>query len=941
MILRGNKGGGSGSTPTRTPDNLRSEDTVEILLGVSEGEIKGLKDQDARNLFVSDTPLLNADGDLNIGDFEALLFPGSALDETIKPALGGQSSSTSVGIQLANQTAVTRTTQQNNIDYIELRFNVTSLYRQTEEGDVLNNTLRMLVEYKPSNETNWQKAFLTYQSGQVQQIGLSSSSFIRYSGAEAEFNDPRTDNGDPPFDRDTRGIADRGATPPSEPIPNQIWIDDATQNKRIMQWDGGAWQQLSQQPVPDTDWDFSYSGQTVQVYDAPPASTIGPQSTPGTINNSSAIAIPTTGQPEYWGGGAFYQGLRSDEVRERGFYGYSPASNSANLVINGKTTSPYVKEVRIPVDRIAETYDIRVTKLSIDPGQGGDQENVIDVTWESFQEVIAGNFSFPNTAILQIVGRASDQLNGFPQVSGIYDGMIVRVPSNYDPVARTYSGLWDGTWKLEFTNNPAFLWNELQLNTVWGRSAYYPVIPNKWDVYEAGKYCDEMVDNGQGGQQPRWTFNQWITDAQGVKKLGLYMAGVFGGVFSDDGSGQVFLRVDKDKPASGIITPEVVSEQGIMYTRTDLDQRYNDITVSFKDPELNYNENRLRVIDPVHVAKYGRKPYDMIAFGCRNRQEAKRRGRKFLADATREVTTAQLSMNRMAFCYDLYDIVLIADPKLGTGITGRVSQFLNADKTQWRLRDSVYLEPGVTYYVNTQIPNPNYGPNDTEAFQTIRVPLTAGHTDGEVTVLNLDSAALTTLPDYAWFALEADGYAGIPKPFRIMGMEAEDGDADKISLTLKEVDRTKFSYIDTGDSSELIEYSAFNSEEVKKPTNLQFVNMTRNVGGQQVDVIGLQWDRSPSKSTRRYKVHYVRNGGEKVLITETQDTFAELFNPPTGDFEFQIRAVSISGIESNPLVRTYRHAGDRRPVEDPSDFSIQNGPTDAQFAEPSAVVIWD
>lgn len=917
MILRGAKGGGSNSAPTRTPDNLRSKDTVEVIMGISEGPIKGLADDSAENFFIGDTPLLNASGQLNFGDFELLLYPGYGVNERIRPALGGITSNTQVGVQLAHQTPVTRTGQVTNIDYLELRFVIPQLYRATEDGDSYQNTLRLKVEYKPSNEANWRLAYLKLDNSTPQSIGDETSSFIRYSGAGAQpsqgfSNDNR-------FDREVRE-AYEGTSFPSDPIEDQVHIlRDGNNRADVYQWDGSQWNQIASQPSAGQNFSFNYRGEhTVQVYDNPPRNQQPPQIQRGSVRKDSALIIGDQNQtgPLIAQGGAFTR-LVDQAIREsRDPYGLQ--TGGANLVLTGKTTSNYVKEVRVPVERIGVAYDIRVTKLSTDIGQNGDQENFIDVQWESFQEVIVTDWEFPEVACFQLVGQASDQLSGLPQFSGVMEGVECRVPSNYDPVTRTYSGVWDGLWKFAYTNNPAFVYNELNLNTRWGKSSYEQSTPNKWDVYRAGQFCDRMVDDGEGGTQPLYTFNEWMREPRGVDETIKYVAGVFGGVSSDDGNGQVFLRVDEDKPAVGIITPEGTYDGEISYSRTDLDSRVNDIAVVFKDPSLRYQENRVHVRDEAHIAKYGRKPFEFIAVGCRDRQEALRRGRYRLITSTTEITTATFTLPRIGLCYDLYDIVLLADASQGTGITGRVSSYLNADKTHFQLRDPIQLEVGVDYYVNVQIPNPNYPATESNAVTTVRRALIAGHPTGEVGELQLDGAAIPELGPHAQFAVEAEGFAGVPKPYRILGIDSDDGDPDKLAISAQEVNRNKQTFVETGESLTVQEYSALKIGEVEPPSELRVISSEKNVGGNKTQVLELHWSRTTSRLTNGYIVRYSRNGSSFKELTRTSELYAELVSPEPGDYSFEVVARGISDDQESVPVRTqYALIGDRRPAETP------------------------
>ena len=157
-IVKFNKGGGGSYVAS---DNLFSDDTVELLIGIGEGEIEGLVDG-AKNFYLDDTPLVNSNGTNNFENFELNIHPGSGIGEEIKFALTGSSRSSSVGVALAQNTPVTRVTQAANIDYIELRLVIASLYK-THTGkkgsDTTGASITLKIEYKYSSDSEWINVF--------------------------------------------------------------------------------------------------------------------------------------------------------------------------------------------------------------------------------------------------------------------------------------------------------------------------------------------------------------------------------------------------------------------------------------------------------------------------------------------------------------------------------------------------------------------------------------------------------------------------------------------------------------------------------------------------------------------------------------------------------------------------------------------------------------
>lgn len=481
-----------------------------------------------------------------------------------------------------------------------------------------------------------------------------------------------------------------------------------------------------------------------------------------------------------------------------------------DLKISGKTTSTYVKEIRIQVPRINETYDVRLTKIS----EENTTEYFADVAWESYQETAAGERSFPNTACVQLVGESSDQFSSIPQWKGVYRGMIIKVPSNYDPITREYDGIWDGTFVMAWSNNPAWILYDLVMNDRYGIKNYYPDIKlDKFDTYEAGQWCDEDVPDGQGGTQPRYTFNAYITDPRSGKELARYIAGSFNATFFDDLNTTAFLRVDKDEDACNIFVRENTFDDGFEYTYTDITTRYNDITVTFINPELNWVEDRRRVFDQDLIDRNGRIPLDFVAVGCTNAHEAIRRAYYKLITANTETCLVTFRTNRLGQFINPFDVIMICDPDMGYGISGRVKSYDEETRTVIQLRDPIYLEAGVAYDIQFVLSD-----------GTLHRTALTGSTKGYNSSLTIQAALPEDIvPERTVFTLEHPTLIGLPRPFRVTKVEETDGNPDMYTIEAISINRNKWydsdNLVDTG----TIDYSVLpNPLNPPGPTSVAF-----------------------------------------------------------------------------------------------------------------------
>lgn len=606
-----------------------------------------------------------------------------------------------------------------------------------------------------------------------------------------------------------------------------------------------------------------------------------------------------------------------------------------SITITGKTTSPYVKEIQFPVPEINEEYDIRVTQVTNPKVQDGSSSQFATVVWESFQECTNIRKNYPNTATVHLIGEATDQFASLPEFSGIYRGIKVQVPSNYDPIARTYSGAWDGTFKIAWTNNPAWLLYAYVTNTDWGLAAYNANITmDKWDVYEAGQWCDEMV-----GGKPRYTLNMVIAEPRSGKEMARYIAGAFNATFFDDGNGTAYLRVDKDDAAVALFAPENVADGIFEYTFSDITTQYNQVTVAFTNPDLGWQEDRRVIRDEAHIAQHGLIPLDFVAVGCTNADEAIRRGYYKLLTATTETMSVTFKTNRLGTFLRPFDVILIADEDMGYGVSGRVKS-VDSSRTVVEVFEQVYLEAGVAYVAKFQVPNTDYPLNSDEPFKVIERSL-INTIPGGTTTLSVNAALPENLPPHATFSLGQEGGGlGLPKPFRVMKVDEVDGDPDQVEIVAVEINRNKFAAADSGRIDGAPVYSYPKITTVEPPANLVVNPELRAYDAKFNILLHVSWDRSPSNFVRRYRVSMSRNGEPEMLVAETADTKVEIPNIVDGVYDIYVRAVNMIGLESRPLTATYSTDGiDRTPLPI-TGLQLEGQGNNTEFQGKDAKFVW-
>lgn len=807
MIIRGSKGGGGSFT--QTPDNLRSQDTFEGLLGLCVGPIKGPV-RGLKSVKIDGTAIENETGELNYGDFVANFADGDPTKFPQRAELKLGSGATPMPIQVAitnPSTAagqgtpgpwVTRTLNNTGAAYIDSRFIVQQLWQQTKKG-IFTLQATLEIQMKPTNATTWINPTLNLPTSTYNEQGGTKTTQIRNFVPQSYYN-------------------------------------------------------------PDGTWK-------------------------------------------------------------------TPAGNYA---ISGKTTSPSVYEVRISVPNEGAYanvgWDIRVRLLERDNfDNGSDTDNIQEkrtVSWESISAVYPGSVGdhedWRGLSWLQLYGKASDQLTGVPEITGVYDTKIVPVPpsSIFNPATRAYtSGIWDGSWAYAFTNDPAWCLADAISDPVSGlASVALGSYLNKWDALEASKWFSQLVPDGAGGMHPRYSMNLAISESQKAEELIRYMAGAVGGLAWDQGNGEWRLKVDKPETPVDIFTLDNI-ENEFVYSHTSVDTRFNDIIGKFKNAAMDYREDSVRLFDNQSIANIGRKPTTIALVGCTNRQEALRRVKLRLRTGVNETRMVNFVTNRRGRNLKMLDTILIADGDLGSQdqlTSGRVVK-VSADRRTLTVRDPLYLAPGIGYSIRFSVYNPSYAPETTTqptsadwrkptVVQTLNLTNTSSQR-GSTRTLYLDNPLPVDVATNLSISLDAAGLVTVPKLYRVLNIAVDD-DGERMNVNAIEVDTGKW------DASDNVspEDSVFQDMRGQVPMPLEPVSgeiLSLHTTGTDSGVITTliaNWQRPPGAFVSGFRVRHGINGDiMTTVIDRTQLTNWELVNPAPGIHYVEISTINRMGLYSPAL----------------------------------------
>lgn len=682
-------GAGGGSSPTIVKDSVRSQDSIEFIMGVCEGPVAGLVDG-PKSFYLGDTPLVSQSGEQNFEAFELHTYAGASAPTKVKTALGGTASNEQVGVTLAWGVPVTRTTPvslRGKIDRLEVRIVFNQLLRTNDDGDQLEARAEYLIQYRKTTgaDTTW-KSFVGSDTGGVKASMVSSWEYWRDHGDDGSWNTTEQKIGSVSLTGNLVDKDDSGATAYTLPgAVSDTSLAGYTQRK-------------------DTTYGSMFFNPTNSNYKFVPNNTaIAALTGNATIDVTFAVANSRYS----------YRNWVTKVTLEVSRPGY--------VSLKGKTGSSYVKEYTRRVDSTDYTgdYEIRVERLSTE-----DDDNLfISMAWESFQCVeLDADLTFENLAVVRGVGSSSNQFTSIPQFSGIWAGKIVRIPSNYNPVTRVYSGTWDGTFVWGYTDNPAWCLYDMIVNENYGVKKHYKrVIVDRYSFYEAAQWCDVLVPRyGADGYQPRYTYHDYIDQPREGLAACQYIASTFGAIITSDLNGTIRLKLDKATSPVQLFAPENITVEGFQYQFADITSRANDFTVTFVNPELDWAQDVRQVKNDTWIEANGRIPMDFVAVGCIDPYEAQRRAYLRMLSANTEITTVTFTTTRPGILLEPYDIIGISDPDMNWGLSGRVKSLGRdgvsiglpagyADPTQFSqslsgvqsARDSVALSAGVVPFTTS------------------------------------------------------------------------------------------------------------------------------------------------------------------------------------------------------------------------------------------------
>lgn len=546
-------------------------------------------------------------------------------------------------------------------------------------------------------------------------------------------------------------------------------------------------------------------------------------------------------------------------------------------VISGKCTAPYEKAYLVPLNGVGPWY-IRIRRLSADSNNTTSQNQTY---WSSFTVIEDYLLTYPDSAVIGIVADAESIGSTIPNMTVEWDGIEVEVPVNFDPIARTHTGIWNGTFKRAVTDNPAWIFRDIIVNDRYGLGEELGTAEvDKWALYEISKYCCENVQNGYGGQEPRFTFNGTIAKRDDAIRMLSAMAGVFRGIVYWS-AGLVTPVADMPKDRAKLVTPANVIDGAFTYQGSSLSARHTQVLVQFVDTENNHKLGLETYEDPDAVAAYGVRPTEIQAIGCRSRGQANRYAR-WLIDT--EINETEIVTYRAGLDHaDVLpgEVVDIADPSYaGVRYGGRLAGLIDSggDKVGVIIDAPVVLSPTETYTITIALSDGSL------ADRVVTSPA------GETTELTFDTPldpAKLPVDSAMWMLTGSDA---APRPFRILSvLENENHQFD---ITGMFYDETKYLRVEQNIVLDPPAFSAYPTGAIRPPTNITLSEYIYLAGGTTVrTAVSVGITASTDPRVNRYEYEILRPGLDWEEVAATSSILLDIEDLDPGVYRFRVRGV--------------------------------------------------
>ncbi|ANS22236.1 phage tail protein [Acinetobacter baumannii] len=544
--------------------------------------------------------------------------------------------------------------------------------------------------------------------------------------------------------------------------------------------------------------------------------------------------------------------------------------------ISDKTSANYERAHRIDLPRADSGWLVRVRRLT----PNSTSEFISDKMYISaVTEVIDAKLRYPNTALLGLQYDA-ETFGNVAKIAADTKGRILKVPTNYNPATRQYVGIWDGTFKEAYSNNPAWIYYDICTADRYALGdRLTPFMVDKWSLYRLAQYCDQMVPDGLGGQEPRFTCNVYLQSAESAFEILTKLAGVFRAITFWDGN-SIICDADIPQDTYFTYTRANVIDGNFEYAGTRARDRHNVVKVAWDNPANHYKTEYEFVRDEKAIAEAGQvRILEIDAWGCTSRGQAQRAGWWALKSEQLETRTVSFKVGLDGHIPQPGRVIDIADPLFaGRANGGRVSK-ISADRKSISLdRDDVVAVAGDRLIINGED-----GKAQTRIVQSI---------SGRVVTVTHEFDAIAA--QNVW-VIDAQDLATMK--FRVISITQDD--SHQFSVTAIQYNPAKFDAIDKGAYFDEVPISIVNPTIQDPVTDVVITSESRIDQGINVATMIVSW--SQAKSAVKYQVEWRKDDGSWIKLPVTGNNSVEVPGIYAGQYQARVTAISAFEIASLPV----------------------------------------
>ena len=539
--------------------------------------------------------------------------------------------------------------------------------------------------------------------------------------------------------------------------------------------------------------------------------------------------------------------------------------------IEGKSSSRFYRSYIID-DLPPRPFTVTVKRVTADSKSQRLQNGT---HWVSYTEIIDTKLSYPNMAIVGI--KTDSRYNpNFPNINFLLYGRIIKIPTTYNPETRTYApGLWRGDFKMGWTNNPAWIFYDLITDKLAGlgqRIGDYGI--DKFQLYEIAKYCDELVDDGYGGKEPRMVSNLWITEQREAYNVLSDMASVFRALAVWDGTQFTAIQ---DRPADPVCLYSQSNVKDGKFTRQYAAGKaiFTAVEVEYADERNLYQKAIEYVADNSMIARYGYNVKKMTAYGCTSRGQAHRYGKWVLETSRLEQCTITFTVGRQGLMHLPGDIIEVADNNYAGKVLGGRVVAISGKK--------VMLDQPV------EIKGENY----------LNYITTDGLTKIKIKSVDKANPAIVELDSVPQGLNIFDNWvlkSGVVSTQLYRALGITENDDGSYTITALQHEPQKEAIVD-GSASFMPSVTTAHGAGVNKPAN---ADVSFGDGG-----VKLTWTTSTNHGAVKYDVKLYRNGNLYSTHLDLDSPEISFDNLPNGRYTVEIRSKNRAGQLSDPITRTF------------------------------------